>query len=464
MAGRVTVATITGPYIRLYFVDAFEFSTTRLFDFGDKNHLLDIVKLIAFLTGPFKNVLQSWQPGHLPFETRIPSRPADSTHMDLKPADPQSHGSRIGDAGHSGSAESLRNDQASAQASSRRWKWDTPCEKVWSMFQTFGRRTAIWTGMTSEIPVSDHPGKEVPVSDHPAKLSFETIIKAAWLPAGLRAHEHQMFSHLHPTTILPKGCRFGKLDVSTKAQIVETIPKSIGLIEVDTMFSAKTDTIPREIQAKFGDPASALSHLELTVLAMHGPRGQAVDVHSRTVRLSILDQCEISLGASDQVWYGATKGVHFRDISPYNIVWMQVGKRKIGFLIDYGNARHLDHRRSPGPYTLYAICEDDKRSGTQDFLSTAVLITARTLPVYQGALINLETVSREDKRGLMMAEERVEKFKRTLLKSRHRYIDDLESVLYVLIFWVSWGSIDQLSRGFRSLLGVGCKHFRKVSK
>ncbi|KAG7580041.1 hypothetical protein FFLO_00012 [Filobasidium floriforme] len=440
IAGRVTTATITGTYIRLYFTESFSFSTTRLYNIANEDHLYDIVKLVAFLIGPSQNVLQSWQPDVKSFSTRISDTAVETSSKGVLEGErtetmstktsksPGAETLEVLDTSDTGDEEASHVLQEGTQSfSERRWFWVGGFKQIFRDAELFGRRTAVWTGMTC---ADKSPGQ-------PDCDPFETVIKGAWLPPGLRWHEHKMLDHLDPKQAFKPSSRFAKLDEDTKREVYEHLPTSIGLLDADM----KTSQIPPELHGSQNAFAPPLEHLELVVLGMHGPIGEMVDREL----LTIIELSEVHLGTSTQHWYNATRDVHFRDTSPGNVVYRRVEGNNntktrgkiVGFLIDYGNARFQNERRNPclaGPWE--GLCADDLRSGTPDFLCTAVLETDRNLNQYnetESLLQGLSDNPDDELERLLLLDKRAQ-CEVKLKQKRHRFIDDLESDLYVFIY------------------------------
>jgi hypothetical protein len=249
-----------------------------------------------------------------------------------------------------------------------------------------------------------------------------------------------MLNHLDSKQAFKPSSRFAKLDEETKREVYEHLPTSIGLLDADM----KTSQIPPELHGSQNAFAPPLERLELVVLGMHGPIGEMVDREL----LTIIELSEVHLGTSTQHWYNATRDVHFRDTSPGNVVYRRVegnNNTKIrgkiaGFLIDYGNARFQNERRNPclaGPWE--GLCADDLRSGTPDFLCTATLETDRNLNQYnetESLLQGLSDNPDDELERLLLLDKRAQ-CEVKLKQKRHRFIDDLESDLYVFIYQVS---------------------------
>jgi hypothetical protein len=423
----------------LYFIDASSFSTTRLYDFANKDHLYDIVKIIAFLIGPSENLIQSWRPDLTAFATRI-TKSDDDQGKDLfvpTTSDLQCNQPRAMDL----EQVSRGNQEGKLKPREHRWKWDGAYDRIFHDEALFGRRTTVWTGMTCADNSPRQPGCD----------PIETVIKAAWLPPSLRWHEHKMLNHLNPKQAFKPSSRFAKLDEETKREVYEHLPTSIGLLDADM----KTSQIPPKLHGSQNAFAPPSEHLELVVLGIHGPIGAMVDREF----LSIIELSEVHLGTCAQHWYNATRDVHFRDTSAGNVVYRRVKGNNntktrgkiVGFLIDYGNARYQNEKRNPwlaGPWE--GLCADDLRSGTPEFLCTAVLETDTNLDIYNDTKSQLQSVPEDNQRRRKQLLKECAQAEANLTKNRHRFIDDLESDLYVFIYQVSLPQIALLPAASRS--------------
>lgn len=246
-----------------------------------------------------------------------------------------------------------------------------------------------------------------------------------------------MLTRLDPEAA-PSNSLFYEIDEATRAAILADIPVPLGMVDVGQGEHRQTRRLPEGegivLDDAPDDIAERSTHLQLAVLAMHGPVGQRVEVYQQ--KWSLLDVCEVHLGALGHGYYAATRGIHFRDWSDGNVLFRRLPDGKLqGFLVDYGNARHEDTRRERScnqyPDFVY-LCLDDMRSGTDWFRSLADIDT-------YGSLLCYTAIARKTgKRGLDHADiaERLLEQKARLLRSRHRYIDDLESFMWLLCYQV----------------------------
>jgi len=448
----VTVSAVAATLIRFWFVDPFSFATTRVWDFARTDHAHEIVKMVAFLLGPINDVLQTWKPPLERFRTRLPAkRSNDSTEETEKPESHPADGDFTvlndrklsSDASMYGESSSNQFDGGKEPAAIKHWEWLSEGYKElwWQDKLLFGRRTTLWEGKIRPVDVrktvthaalaAEKEGQTTP------QPSLDCHIKATYLPPGLAEHEHEMLVCLNPDVPLPEDSEFKELDQQTKDEILQNIPRSLGLVEFETPDNITTRVLPASVRVDDLQRPD-LTHLRLVVLAIQGPIGNTLE--PRSDNLTLADVCEIYQGVFGQLWYGAEKGVHFRDVSPGNILWKLLPDgRKVGFLIDYGNARFENERRdkSLSADTGKGVCEDDLRSGTPHFLCVAVLDAAKALDAYRTKVMAIADQMDQDQDQDPEEAEQLAAYALKLLVNRHRYIDDLETALYNLLWHVS---------------------------
>lgn len=397
IAGRIATITITGTFVRLYFTDPWSWATSRLWDMSKAEHAVDFVKIVVFLLGPTDEVVQQWKPDPVSFVT---CRPASE----------------------------------SGPSCVRKQEWVGEYVQEWALKRAFGKRSTVWSGITR--PSYLDADKRVLKTD-----GQSTIVKAAYLPSGLVQHEYNMLTRLDPKAPRAKSM-FYEIDEMTRAAILEDIPIPLGMIDLGPGGLRETRRLPeaaaRAIDEAVPILAERLTHLELSVLAMHGPVGQKIAPYD--LELDLIDLCEIFLGALGHGYYAATRNIHFRDYSEGNVLYRRLPNGKLrGFLVDYGNARHAHDRPDPvrqdRPDWVY-LCLDDMRSGTDWFRCLAVCDMPVLLLRYtsrEEELLRLaEGDPRHDRQKKLLAEAKM-----AVLRARHRYIDDLESFMYLLCYQAS---------------------------
>jgi hypothetical protein len=122
-----------------------------------------------------------------------------------------------------------------------------------------------------------------------------------------------------------------------------------------------------------------------------------------------------------------------------------------GYLIDYGNARIKDDRRKKakldhplvGGQTV-ELCLDDARSINAYFICTHMAETLRLAGEHKDFGVKIKDLERSANLSddiKRMEIERITKDRNDLVARiklrKHRYIDDLESLLYAFCFWVA---------------------------
>lgn len=404
--------------------------------------------MVAFLLGPIEDVLQTWRPPLDRFSTRVPARrphsPDESesagvqlhddeiaVECEIKPATDSS----LVDMDQEGSCS--RSTPGEERNTLMHWEWVNKGYKElwWQDKLLFSRRTTIWEGKIRQVETLETANYDADAGQRDLSLkkqdTLDCFIKATYLPPGLAEHEHEMIGCLDPDKPLPENSKFVKLDDEIKAQVYQNLPKSLGLVDFGGSGSPTTNVLPAN--APTDGRAPNLTHLELVALVIQGPIGNTLD--PRHDGLTLADVCEIYQGPFLQLWYGAERGVHFRDVSPGNILWkVSPDGRKVGFLIDYGNARFENERRdkSIAADSLEGLCEDDLRSGTQHFLCVSVLEAATVVPDYRAFT---ETLSQKTLTDTMRTTTEADLYEavQKLLINRHRYIDDVQSLLYNLL-------------------------------
>ncbi|KAG7528739.1 hypothetical protein FFLO_05965 [Filobasidium floriforme] len=401
IANRVTTMTVTGTLVRLYFADSFSWATSRVWDLANEEHLGEIVKIVAFFMGAPDQALQQWKPDPHSFSTRGLGPETD-------------------------------------RSSVRRWEWVAGYRQEYTLRSIFGRRSTIWSG---ETRLSGVGGEQAEA----ATEEKTTIVKAAYLPSGLVHHEYNMVTCLHPES--PRSdSLFYQIDEATRAAILKDIPVPLGMVDVGQGEHQQTRRLPKEAGLTVGEAPSdlvePLTHLELAVFAMHGPVGETVDPRPEQT-FSLLEVCEIHLDALGHGYYAATCNIHFRDWSEGNVLFRRLRDGTLrGFLIDYGNARHenkrRDQSRNDGALSGWqSLCLDDMRSGTAWFRCLAVIDTASLIREYtkkQKKRNRFPKTAQGNPEFEEMEAAELEDLKLQMLRARHRYIDDLESFMYLLIF------------------------------
>lgn len=172
-----------------------------------------------------------------------------------------------------------------------------------------------------------------------------------------------------------------------------------------------------------------------------------------TDRFSYRNYGQVFLGIVECLWYSASKGIHYRDLNLGNVMWRWLpdGKTVIAWLVDRGNARYLQAPRaaSSRERTLdeaIKLAEDDGRSANPYFqsLPCAGAITIRD--EYLQKASNLRAAREQaEAQGLdpetdadfVWIKEELDKKIEEARQTTHRYIDDLQSLIYLICYVVS---------------------------
>lgn len=439
--------------MRFWIIDPLSFATTRAWDLANPVHAYEVVRMIGFLIGPIQDVFQTWKPPLEGFITRLPVPQADKSPDEAEKArskPPGDQGVTQDDAKMAADpADGAIHDKRSLTRSGRghehvetkHWEWaGKNYKELWQSKHLFGRRTTLWERKVRQVGALKAAELEAIATAHDdlaaQQTALDCVIKATFLPPGLLEHEHEMLMRLDPAVPLPENSEFAKLDAEIKDEVFQNLPRSLGLMNLGESSLRSTRKLPATAHAD-GLPRPNLTHLELVVLVMQGPTGERL--HPWSQGLTLADVCEIHQGPFLQAWYGAEQGVHFRDVSPGNILWKPgPDDRKVGFMVDYGNARFENERRdkSASADTGDGDCEDDLRSGTQQSLCVSVLDASKAIEKCRKQ--ELAIAARKGHRALdLLDQKQLERHKRDVLINRHRYIDDIESILYNLLHYVS---------------------------
>lgn len=245
-------------------------------------------------------------------------------------------------------------------------------------------------------------------------------------------------------------------------KVIACLPRALGVVQVEQVdpeiWKTRTRGIPRS----------------LCIMATSGPLGwnmptepdTVFSCNGREVVLGLRHYGQILLGVCESLWYAAIKGVHHRDISLGNIMWTWIEEvpgdpssgRAVGYLVDFGNARYRDNPRFEYEYEdenkienqgdlevelrddwdSYVLTLDDSRSGTPVFSSVHTVRTkdfCKWYPEDKKSLVDAAKSDYELRKTISK-----ENYQQTLLGLKvdsHRYIDDLESVVYAFLLQVS---------------------------
>jgi hypothetical protein len=387
--------------------DSLSFATSQLCDLSNPDHAADIAKILAFLMGKVESIFNTFEPPRKLFSLEVPGKSRPEIWRWCSAS-----GGSIKDADGAYTLLEVRNE-------------------LW------GRRTAVFAGYAQK-------------QDDDSKQIYPIAIKCAWLPPYLEHYESKILQHVHDALRCTDPNKYpflakarGKVD----PRVIELIPKPLGKLR-DCM------RMTREVAHAFGDEDEAVDpegspiHFVLSVLVTTSPHGERVPTEA--TELSLCHHYKILRNAAETLWILSCCDVHYRDINLGNILFEMtwIGRKMMvtGFLIDYGNARILNQRRKQTGRTEgqdVDLCLDDARSINAYFISTHMAETLRQKERYDKCVNSIKvtektTASAEIKNAsLATLNENREKLHAQMKTRKHRYIDDLESLIYTFCYWVS---------------------------
>jgi hypothetical protein len=408
VTGRTCGYTLCGRYLRLYVSDSMSFSTTRLCDLSSPEHAEDVVAIVAFLAGPLQDVLQTYEPPTRTFSVKPPG-------VGSKPV-------------------------------LYEWVRPSPRQPPWKVLE---RRRDLWGRRTVAIGGQvRRPGTTKPVES--------MTMKFTWLPRYLVEYEqnilHQLETAIKDPHLASKYRHLQEALDLIDPEILTCRPRAVGMLEGCEIL---TQNAPFVIASQDGLQQSSTTeteqHLVLSAMCTINPHGRRINDRSA---LSLKDRLEILNHTFQSLYVAACSNIHYRDINTGNVLYSLLqsedGRRVIGYLIDYGNARYLDERRI---YTRFDGSEpddlhvqlrlDDARSANLMFLCCQM---TRVLEAQQIHRLQAKRLARyrlqEPEEGLDLMIETCERKlaqqeQELLAIGPHRYIDDLESAIYAHVYQVS---------------------------
>jgi hypothetical protein len=439
--------TVCGTAIRLWTAHADSFASSRVFDLSDLGHRAELVKILAFVLSPAPEQEQRWEPSPC-FKVHCSST---GTIKEI----------------HAGPAKilNIRRD-------------------------LFGSRTAVWAlqrlatddtienvlplGTGEEATLDDPlPGmRPMPdlcsVSDCDIKADstpeacetpkdiikrptyqldgVQYVIKATWLTQDLVRYEARMLHLLHTGAAvslqpLASDC--------ISEQVRSHIPKLVGLVDDETLSGWATVEVASQNTLKPGRPPL---HLSILVTTCRVGRRLPMVV-SDTDKFSFRNYGQVCLSIVECLWFSASKGIHYRDLNLGNVMWCRLpdGKTVVAWLVDWGNARYLQAPRaaSSRERTLdeaINLAEDDGRSANPYFQSLPCAGASTIRDEYLQKASNLRAAREQaEAQGLdpetdadcVWIKEELDKKIEEARQTSHRYIDDLQSLIYLICYVVS---------------------------
>lgn len=397
-----------------------------MYRLDDPEHAKDIVDIVAFLTDPEAPFHDLWIP--------------DRRGVTVRPLD---------------------------QEATQSWTWtdhESPYKYLCIRQALFDSRTVVFAGKAKREHSDDEEEEEI-------------FLKSWWSFPDLEAHELRMLYILHSEDSLDRTLAGIHLSSDTVAdpvasrevdpRLIESLPKGLG-----TVVDERVDRTTWATQPLLHCPENEV--FTICIMATSGPRGQRMPtqatqeliVDGKRIVLGLRHFGQILLGVCESLWYAASKGIHCRDINLGNILWIWIEKtpgdptsgRAIGYLIDFGNARHLNNPRRPEAAqnvidNLYALSMDDGRSATPTYSSIYNFDvqharqkseTARTK--LDEAARNQSALQRADEIQLANAKRDYKAARVAMRLAVHRYLDDLESVIYAFTMQASLNEVPSVRR------------------
>ena len=404
LTGEVLCFGLCGDILRGHFLSPQRFGSTRGFSMEDEEDYLDIVKMIALFSGPVGNFMPSWGP-----------KPGDTI--------------------------SIRTPKQGTI--------DVTLDKVSlleSRFGPYGRRTTVWQ---AEVKRSKGKGKK---GSHRIDIApgEVLVIKASWLLSRLAKWEATVYEHIAEK----EAERVKRTGVKRDPDI--GLPEFIGQV-ID---ASQTESLgphhlgqweSRQVP-KRNIPGRSMEQACASIFVTKCFPAQTID----RANLSLSQLAKIHLGLFKTLNYLASLGVHYRDLNLGNILYdLSSGTRCL--LTDFDFARlNLRSRGEPDldeeKDEAWDISIDDAISGNVLFQSRSahaarecydrleVAIFAEVEAKTELAKVQAEkdpsakTIMRR-KRILTKSSKSVDALIAELRGHRHRYVDDLESAIYTIL-WV----------------------------
>lgn len=370
--------TLTGHLLRLYRFTPDAYYRSEPIDVTDPKQLPDVVRFVAFITDPASCLLK--------LEPR-------------KRFAVQLHGSEM----------------------QEQWEWGAAPKLLSVKQQLFGSRTCCWGGQARRVSADEESDKR--------DIKYESLVlKVCWLPSSLLHHEADVLQVLERSNI-------------------EHIPKILGSLVIDADFAKALASSAEELQSvsaeknlqSQGNSGSSNRKLKLQALVLRCPIGEPMG--RQTTMLEAAAACGAVVPILEQV---ASAGVHYRDLNLGNI--LRYSSTSAGasvspsMLVDFGNARF--HGRAKGEdldSPLMQLVEDDHRSVTPCFLSLNAIESVSIIADLKRTMEKLQDLNSKQRSSQLVSmwEADVSYYRSTLALLCHRSINDLESLLWCLIWLVS---------------------------
>jgi serine/threonine protein kinase len=407
------------------------YSSWRLIDMKNPAQHADLVRWMIFLLGPVERVTPAWQPRS---DMRISRRSGSKVVEETVHWEPNGR---------------------------------HPLNSAWNgvrdvRHEPISKRTTVWARFITEPNDS---------------WGISVLCKASWMSTGRQQFAHELeilrllqdplSQHVFPE-IEDKGV-FRRTDLMREIpqwqEVASNLPKPYGLVDL----SEEPDYIVRpNIGAtkpleRNQDQSEPRDTVALSALLLESRPANPLAVIQD---LSMKQFLRIYIDVAKALWYLACEGIHHRDVTHDNIMARLVEEpgqspRYAGVLIDFGSAiysgerRDVDPVRSTDAYIKAGI--DDGFAGSTFMISIAAhkhrcydrtrdLRTIEECTNADGTIVVPEGSA--DKRW---REKVVSYARKRLVQDRlHRFIDDLESLLYCMCSQVSSLRADWVSSALRT--------------
>lgn len=278
----------------------------------------------------------------------------------------------------------------------------------------WGSRTAAWAATAQRVDNVDVtlPHEALPL-----------VIKSSWLPDRLYDHELDMTVHIDKA----------RSRCISEGEVVPLLPFPVG---------HAINAIPGS-ETHLDNWRTANGRTRNTTLVTFCAEGKHVDEDLPTLR----NHVRFHRSLTQTIRWLAKIGLHYRDLNNGNVLRSAAG---YCVLIDFGNARYLKRPRGQTgdqPVGALDLSMDDARSGTLMFMSRRIHGLTEKRDIYEKDKGEYEQECKalaamdDDDPGKEPEFRQCEAQKRELetqrqemmnIHSRHCYIDDAESQLYLM--------------------------------
>lgn len=373
VSGKNVCFSLCGHLLRLFEVDPAGVGTTPAYSFRKVEDYEEIVCAVALLSGQPFLVKEQWSPST---EEALSVQRADGEHVEYR----------------------LSNPRILAVS-----------PVLW------GSRTAAWSADALRV------NPDTPIMPYEA---LPLVIKSTWLPNKLYSHELDMLGHVDEAR---NRCL-------SEGAFVPILPFPVG---------HAINWIPGSTTC-LDNWRTADGHIRCTTMVSFCAEGKHVDEDLPTLR----NHLRFHRSFTKTLGWFAKIGLHYRDLNNGNVLRAADGSC---IVIDFGNARHLNRPRGQTgdqPVGPLDLSMDDARSGTLMFMSRHIHGLTIERDYYEKHKREYEQDCKElaamdddhprkplDLRHCESMKMQLEDDRQELMNihTRHCYIDDAESQLYLMM-------------------------------